>query len=116
MLKLFVYRSLVFRQSYNSSDAPMTVMKISLIIIFLGSILAMPSLHAEPRYRDQERDQRAQISRERAADIARKRYNGRVLDVRPQRREGRQDYRVKILREGRVRVLRIDGETGEVRR
>lgn len=82
----------------------------------LGMLIAMQSLVAEPRYRDRDRDGRAQISREHAADIARKRYNGRVLDIRPQRRDGRQDYRVKILREGRVRVFSVDGETGEVHR
>jgi uncharacterized membrane protein YkoI len=89
-------------------------MKPSLII--LGCLLAMQSLAAEPRYRERDQDNRAQISRERAADIARKRYDGRVLDIRPPREEGRKDYRVKILREGRVRVLSVDGKTGEVRR
>ncbi len=74
----------------------------------------MQSLAAESR--NHELSDRAQISRERAADIARKRYDGRVLDIRPQRDKGRKDYRVKILREGRVRVLDVDGKTGEVRR
>jgi len=70
----------------------------------------------EPRFRERDQENRVQISRERAADIARKRYNGRVLDIRPQRGEGRKDYRVKILRKGRVRVLDVDGKTGKVRR
>ncbi len=76
----------------------------------------MHSLAAEPRNQQPDPDNRAQISRERAADIARKRYDGRVLDIRPQRDKGRKDYRVKILREGRVRVLDVDGKTGKVRR
>ena len=84
--------------------------------VFLGCVLAMQSLAAEPQNQQRDPDNRAQISRERAADIARKRYDGRVLDIRPQRDKGRKDYRVKILREGRVRVLDIDGKTGKVRR
>jgi uncharacterized membrane protein YkoI len=82
----------------------------------LSLLWVLQSLAAEPRYREHRQDNRAQISRERAAEFARKRYNGRVLDIRPQREEGRKEYRVKILREGRVRVLNVDGKTGEVRR
>ena len=78
--------------------------------------MAMPLFATEPHNRERDQAHRAQISRERAADIARKRYNGRVLDIRPQRGEGHKDYRVKILREGRVRVLDVDGKTGKVRR
>ena len=85
-------------------------------IIFLGCVLAAHSVVAEPQNQQRDPDNRAQISRERAADIARKRYDGRVLDIRPQRDKGRKDYRVKILREGRVRVLDVDGKTGKVRR
>ncbi len=88
----------------------------SQLIIFLGCVVAMQSLAAEPRHHERDQDNRAQISRQRAADIARKRYDGRVLDIRPQRDNGRKDYRVKILREGRVRVLDVDGKTGKVRR
>ncbi len=88
----------------------------SQLIIFLGCVVAMQSLTAEPRNHKRDQGHRAQISRQRAADIARKRYDGRVLDIRPQRDNGRKDYRVKILREGRVRVLDVDGKTGKVRR
>ncbi len=86
------------------------------LILFFSCLLAMQSLVAGPRNYGRDQDYRAQISRERAADIARKRYDGRVLDIRPQRDEGRQDYRVKILRKGRVRVLDVDGKTGKVRK
>jgi len=88
----------------------------SQLIISLGCLVAMQSLAAEPRNHERDQDNRAQISRQRAADIARKRYDGRVLDIRPQRDNGRKDYRVKILREGRVRVLDVDGKAGKVRR
>lgn len=57
-----------------------------------------------------------QISREHAAKIARQRFGGRVLDIRPKKRNGHADYRIKMLRDGRVRVFDIDGKTGKVRR
>ncbi len=55
------------------------------------------------------------VSKRDAARIVKERYGGRVLDVRPRRGNGDGGYRVKILDGGRVKVLGVDGRTGEIR-
>ena len=58
---------------------------------------------------------RGSIGRDEAAATARSATGGRVLSVDPQQRRGRTIYRVKVLlKGGRVRVLNIDGQTGEL--
>ena len=55
------------------------------------------------------------ISRDKAAATARSATGGRVLSVDHQQRRGRLIYRVKVLlKGGRVRVVNIDGQTGEL--
>jgi len=58
---------------------------------------------------------RGSIGRDEAAATARSATGGRVLSVDPQQRRGRLIYRVKVLlKGGRVRVVNIDGQTGEI--
>lgn len=52
--------------------------------------------------------QRNRISRDEAARIARRQHGGKVLAVRTVRSDdGRIFYRVKLIRDGRVRIVRI---------
>ena len=55
------------------------------------------------------------VSKGDAARIVKERYGGRVLDVRPRSGDDESDYRVKLLNKGRVKVLGVDGRTGEIR-
>ena len=58
---------------------------------------------------------RGSISRDEAAATARSATGGRVLSVDTQQRRGRLIYRVKVLlKGGRVRVINVDGQTGEL--
>lgn len=56
----------------------------------------------------------SKISRNDAAKIARDHIAGKLLDIRPQGRDEDAGYRVKMLRQGRVEVFRIDAITGKV--
>ena len=57
------------------------------------------------------------VSRDQAAATARSATGGRVLSVDSQQRRGRLVYRVKVLLQGgRVRVVNVDGQTGELTR
>ncbi len=57
------------------------------------------------------------ISRDQAAATARSATGGRVLSVDSQQRRGRLVYRVKVLlKGGRVRVVNVDGQSGELTR
>ncbi len=47
-----------------------------------------------------------------AAEVAAARSGGRVLDVRQVEKQGRLMYRVKVLVNGRVRILWLDAEAG----
>lgn len=83
---------------------------LALMIMLTTSLITEPLFAAKPGARGQP-----QISRERAAHIARERYGGKVLNIRPQRHKGRNDYRVKLLRDGRVRIINVDGDSGRIR-
>lgn len=74
-------------------------------LMLLAVFTLLPVTHAVAA------DKNPRISREKAADIARKRYGGKLLDVQ----RSQQEYRVKVIKNGRVRVLNIDEKTGEVR-
>jgi len=56
------------------------------------------------------RDSRSnnEMSADEAADRARSRHGGRVLSVRSRRDGGSRYYEVKLLKEGQVRIVRID--------
>ncbi|MBT8428677.1 MAG: PepSY domain-containing protein [Gammaproteobacteria bacterium] len=56
-------------------------------------------------------------SLEDAVSEARGRYPGRVLSAETDRRGGRESYKIRILtRDGQVKRLRIDPESGRVQR
>ncbi len=57
-----------------------------------------------------------EVSKRDAARLVKERYGGRVLDVQPRGGASAPGYRVKIIESGRVRVLSVDGRTGEIRR
>jgi len=56
-------------------------------------------------------------SLEDAVSEARGRYPGRVLSAETDRRGGRESYKIRILtRDGQVKRLRVDPESGRVQR
>jgi len=54
-------------------------------------------------------ESRPALSAQQAGEIARRRYGGQVLDVRPAAADGRPAYRVKLLDRGEVRSVLIQG-------
>ena len=48
-----------------------------------------------------------------AVSTARRRYSGKVLSAETIRKDGRPIHRIRIIEDGRVRGLRIDGNTGQ---
>ncbi|MDX1656430.1 MAG: peptidase [Candidatus Competibacteraceae bacterium] len=81
-----------------------------LAAVWLGALLTTTAL-AQQSEGDQE------LSRDRAAAIAREVSGGRVLGVEVRRQDGAPVYLVKVLlADGRVRVLPVDGRTGQVER
>lgn len=54
------------------------------------------------------------VSKDEAAALARQTTGGRVLDIQTQDRNGKTVYRVKVLRDGRVRFVRVDAQSGNV--
>lgn len=57
---------------------------------------------------------RARISASRAAAIVQKQYGGKVMNVRTRDRGDRVIYRVKLLVEGRMRSVSVDGNSGKI--
>lgn len=58
----------------------------------------------------------ARIGQGQAVAFARQATGGRVLDVQTQNVSGRIVYLVKVLMpDGRVRIVAVDGETGQIR-
>ncbi|MGH8644805.1 MAG: PepSY domain-containing protein [Gammaproteobacteria bacterium] len=58
----------------------------------------------------------ARIGQGQAIAFARQATGGRVLDVQTQNMGGRVVYLVKVLMpDGRVRIIAVDGETGQIR-
>ncbi|MGH8659792.1 MAG: PepSY domain-containing protein [Gammaproteobacteria bacterium] len=58
----------------------------------------------------------ARIGQGQAIAFAREATGGRVLDVQTQNMGGRVIYLVKVLMpDGRVRIIAVDGETGQIR-
>jgi uncharacterized membrane protein YkoI len=74
------------------------------LALLITLLLAQGSLAA--RSYDKENGHR-ELSREQAAEIARKRHPGKVLSVRPIKGKQPPAYRVKILSDGEVRVIRV---------
>lgn len=58
---------------------------------------------------------RARISLSDATELVKKRTGGRVLAAQEVREQGRAAYRIKILtRQGEVRIVLVDAETGSM--
>ncbi len=56
----------------------------------------------------------ADIGPDQAAAIVRDFTGGRVLGVRAVQRDGRVVYRVKVLKNGHVRIYNVDGSSGNI--
>ena len=84
------------------------IMKQLLLVLSIILLLLSLPVMADRQQRDyrEHKGKRQSMSREQAANIVRERDGGRILDIRP-RGDG---YRVKTLRNGRVRVYEIDGD------
>jgi uncharacterized membrane protein YkoI len=78
--------------------------RMACMAILLMLLLPAQALVAAPR---DMRDGNRELSREQAAAIARKRHPGKVLSVRPIKGKQPPAYRVKILSDGEVRVIRV---------
>ncbi|MBI2382909.1 MAG: peptidase [Gammaproteobacteria bacterium] len=81
-----------------------------LAVVLLGGLLAQPAQarppRDEPRQELRHHGPAEHLTPRQAARIAQERYGGRVLDVRPAER----GYRVKLLKDGEVRVVHIADE------
>lgn len=55
-----------------------------------------------------------EISPAEAAEVVRKKIGGQVMSVNTQRRETGVVYGVKVLNDGRMRVIHVDGNTGHL--
>ena len=91
-----------------------------LLVTMVGSVPASPAI-TSPKFSQGHEHiwvaARESISRDQAAETARSATGGRVLSVEAEQRRGRLIYRVKLLlKGGRVRVVNVDGQTGELTR
>ena len=67
-----------------------------------------PTLQAQPAEREPGQDHQPRLSSREAAEIARRREGGKVLNVVLEHDSGGPYYRVKILERGRVQVVHIN--------
>ncbi len=84
-----------------------------------GAVTAVPAMAqtgGQFQARAESRpEQRPRISAGQAAAIVQRRFGGQVVDVDTVQSGGRVIYRVRILQDdGRVRTVRVNGETGEI--
>ena len=55
-------------------------------------------------------------SAKQAAALVKKRYGGKVLKVKPQKRNGKQSYKVKVIKKnGHIRSVSVDAKSGKVK-
>lgn len=60
-------------------------------------------------------EQTAVIDRDTAAALVRSATGGRILGIRPARINGKTVYKVKVLLQGgRIRIVRVDAQTGRL--
>jgi uncharacterized membrane protein YkoI len=90
--------------------------KFTLCLMLAAALLAAPTAYAAHSPRGPARAARlaADIGPDQAAAIVRDSTGGRVLGVRPVERNGRVIYRVKVLKNGRVRIYHVDGSSGNI--
>lgn len=75
---------------------------VLLMVLFTGLVNAEPSAQL--------------ISRDQAISIVKEHYDGKVLKVELKQKPKSSYYRVKLItKEGRVKVLRVDGTSGDLR-
>ncbi len=74
------------------------------LLVLLAVVVMSTSTHAQP-------DRRKSLDQ--AVSEARDRYDGRVLSAETDRRGDRESYNIRILtRDGRVKRLQVDPESG----
>ena len=92
----------------------MTNIKLRLLpvlCVMLAGLFGAPAVKASPELLVQAAPM---VSRDEAAALARQITGGRVLDIQTEARNGRIVYRIKVLWDGSVRVVRIDAQSGNV--
>lgn len=102
----------------------MVRMAYRLLLLLIAVSLLSPSLQAgafspgvQPRREQPIRLSQARVSQDQAAAMARTATGGRILAVTTKGRDGQWVHYVKVLlANGRVRVVRVDANTGQVRK
>lgn len=92
----------------------MTNIKLRLLpvlCLMLAMPLGVPAVKASPELLVQAAPM---VSKDEAAALARQITGGRVLDIQTEERNGRTVYRIKVLLDGRVRVVWVDAQSGSV--
>lgn len=83
---------------------------MSRIIIILGLVAALAG-SASPSFADNT----SSVSKQKAATIAKSRFQGRVIAVDEGKKENKPVYRVKVLdKKGGMHTVVIDHKTGQV--
>lgn len=87
------------------------------LCLLLAGFLVVGPVSAEPKSLDLLLVQATPtVSKDEAAALARQATGGRVLDIQAEERGGKKSYRVKVLlSDGRVRIVRVDAYSGNVR-
>lgn len=81
-----------------------------------GNNLKLPSSDADKNLIDPDTvtTPEPEISPAEAAEVVRKKVGGQVMSVNTQHRETGVVYGVKVLNDGRMRVIHVDGNTGRL--
>ena len=90
--------------------------RFALTLVLAASFLPAPTAFAAHSPQGVAREVRlaADIGPDQAAAIVRDQTGGRVLGVRAVERNGRVIYRVKVLKDGHVRIYHVDGSFGNI--
>lgn len=81
-----------------------------------GNNLKLPSSEADKNLIDPDSiaTPEPEISPAEAAEVVRKKVGGQVMSVNTQHRDSGVVYGVKVLNDGRMRVIHVDGNTGRL--
>ncbi len=92
------------------------IKRLAFVSLAIAAVLAPPNASAAHSARMSASEVRlaAEIGPDQAAAIVRELTGGRVLGVRAVQRNGRVVYRVKVLKDGYVRIYHVDGSSGNV--
>jgi hypothetical protein len=90
--------------------------RFALCLMLAASLFSASTVFAahSPRGVAREIIRGADIGPDQAAAIVRDLTGGRVLGVRAVERKGRLVYRVKVLKDGHVRIYHVDGSSGNI--